>query len=99
MENYTSQFNIMKITTIITLLIYLFLVTGAKAQTNNEHSDKSINLLDDDLTYWYKWIGVQNSSVEGLPEGTPKGDGMEGTHAHCSTRGAKQEFRSFEMRL
>jgi Domain of Unknown Function (DUF1080) len=49
------------------------------AQKNNKPQSKPINLLDNNLSYWYKWIGVPHSSVTGLPAGTPTGDGMNGT--------------------
>lgn len=37
-----------------------------------------INLLDADLSRWYKWLGVPHFSVKGLPAGTQKGDGLDG---------------------
>ena len=37
-----------------------------------------INLLDNTLSHWYKWVGVPHYSVPGLPTGTPTGDGMHG---------------------
>lgn len=44
-----------------------------------QNKSKPVNLLDDKLSYWYKWIGVPHKSVTGLPAGTPTGDGMNGT--------------------
>lgn len=49
------------------------------AKDSNPHVYKSIDLLDKDLTYWYKWLGVPHTSVKGLPKGIFKGDGMNGT--------------------
>lgn len=35
-------------------------------------------LLDKDLSKWDVFVGVPHHTVKGLPEGTPKGDGMKG---------------------
>ena len=37
-----------------------------------------IDLLDDNLSHWYKWLGVPHFSVTGLPADMPKGDGEDG---------------------
>ncbi len=37
-----------------------------------------IPLLDKNLSKWDVFVGVPHHSVKGLPEGTPKGDGMKG---------------------
>lgn len=39
----------------------------------------TIDLLENDLNDWYKWLGVPHHSVEGLPPETSTGDGMHGT--------------------
>lgn len=57
------------------LLVCLLLSLQLFAQNKS----KPVNLLDDKLSYWYKWIGVPHTSVTGLPAGTPLGDGMNGT--------------------
>lgn len=44
-----------------------------------QKSNKPINLLEGNFTYWDKWMGVPHTSVTGLPAGTPTGDGMNGT--------------------
>lgn len=41
--------------------------------------NRTINLLDDQFTYWDRWIGVPDPSVTGLPAGTPTGDAFTGT--------------------
>ncbi len=38
----------------------------------------TINLIDDKLSYWYKWLGNPHTTVTGLPPGTQTGDGMNG---------------------
>ena len=48
------------------------------AQTTNPPSNAAVNLLDDNLSRWYSWLGVPHFSVTGLPDGTPKGDGENG---------------------
>ena len=48
------------------------------AQTTNPPQNAPVNLLDDKLSRWYKWLGVPHFSVTGLPDGTPKGDGENG---------------------
>jgi sugar phosphate isomerase/epimerase len=57
-----------------TIFFLLFSMNGFSQKAN-----KPTNLLDDKLTYWYKWMGIPHTSVQGLPEGTAKGDGMNGT--------------------
>ena len=61
----------------IILLCLLFSVQ-LFSQNDKKPDGNTINLLNSDLSYWYKWIGVPHTSVTGLPEGTPKGDGMNG---------------------
>ena len=73
MKNFTKQFDIMKITSIFTLIICLSLAIDSNAQSKNKPASKPVNLLDDKLTYWYKWLGVPHTSVEGLPEATQIG--------------------------
>ena len=69
------------------LAIGSILLSPVLAQKTNRPGNKRssgasqnarINLLDDDLSRWYKWLGVPHFSVKGLPEGTPKGDGLDG---------------------
>jgi len=62
----------------IFLLCLLFSVQ-LFSQNDKKPDGNTTNLLTGDLSYWYKWIGVPHTSVTGLPEGTPKGDGMNGT--------------------
>ena len=62
----------------IFLLCLLFSVQ-LFSQNDKKPDGNTTNLLTSDLSYWYKWIGVPHTSVIGLPEGTPKGDGMNGT--------------------
>ncbi|CAN5338569.1 DUF1080 domain-containing protein [soil metagenome] len=50
---------------------------GSK-DTDIQPPGSPVNLLDDNLSFWYKWLGVPHHSVEGLPPGTPTGDGMHG---------------------
>jgi sugar phosphate isomerase/epimerase len=59
------------------LLVWLFCSLQLFAQ--NKTASKPVNLLDNNLSYWYKWIGIPHSSVTGLPAGTPTGNGMQGT--------------------
>jgi hypothetical protein len=62
-----------------TFFLLCLLFSAQLFSQNNKKPDRStINLLTQDLDYWYKWIGVPHTSVTGLPEGTPKGDGMNG---------------------
>jgi L-ribulose-5-phosphate 3-epimerase len=56
------------------LLVCLLFYLRLPAQNNM----KTENLLDKDLSNWYKWLGVPHTSVSGLPAGTPTGDGMNG---------------------
>lgn len=49
-----------------------------QAQNKSKQDSKPVNLLDNNLSYWYKWLGVPHTSVTGLPPGTPMGDGMNG---------------------
>lgn len=44
----------------------------------SEPRNSRTDLLDDDLSHWYKWLGVPHFSVTGLPADTPKGDGIDG---------------------
>ncbi len=62
-------------------LALLCLVLSASLFSQNKKAPgvKPINLLDNNLSYWYKWLGVPHTSVKGLPAGTPTGDGMNGT--------------------
>ena len=60
------------------LLLCLLLSFPLYSQNNKKPDSNTTNLLTSDLSYWYKWIGVPHTSVTGLPEGTPKGDGMNG---------------------
>ena len=69
----------MKITSILTILICLSSAIDSHSQSKNQPTSEPVNLLDNNLSYWYKWIGVPHTSVEGLPKGTPKGNGMVGT--------------------
>ena len=48
-------------------------------QLHAQNKNKAVHLLDTELSYWYKWLGVPHTSVKGLPAGTPMGDGMNGT--------------------
>ncbi|MDQ3393973.1 MAG: DUF1080 domain-containing protein [Bacteroidota bacterium] len=52
---------------------------GAEDPDPKDPENPVINLLDNELSYWYKWLGVPHNSVSGLPTGTPTGDGMNGT--------------------
>ena len=61
------------------LLVCLLVSFQLFSQNNMKQEREPVNLLDNDLTYWYKWIGVPHTSVTGLPAGTPAGDGMNGT--------------------
>jgi hypothetical protein len=70
---------IWKIASIFTFIICLSLAINCNAQSKNKLAGNAVNLLDAQLTHWYKWIGVPHTSVQGLPSGTPKGDGMNGT--------------------
>lgn len=58
----------------IFLLLSLMRLSAQSGQANTP-----VSLLDNKLTQWYKWLGVPHFSVTGLPAGTPKGDGMNGT--------------------
>lgn len=58
-----------------TVILSFSMIINSQSQTKN----KPINLLDENLSYWYKWLGVPHTSVKGLPEGTIKGNGMDGT--------------------
>lgn len=61
------------------LLALLSLPSLSVAQeTTSTVTNPPIALLDDNLSYWYKWIGVPHRLVQGLPPGTPVGDGMHG---------------------
>jgi L-ribulose-5-phosphate 3-epimerase len=48
------------------------------AQKAKFEGSKPINLLDDNFSYWEKWMGNPHTSVTGLPTGTLTGDGMFG---------------------
>ncbi|MFK5974826.1 MAG: sugar phosphate isomerase/epimerase [Flavobacteriaceae bacterium] len=67
-----------KIVAAILLTIGLCLPINNSAQSKKKSDCKTINLLDDDLSHWYKWIGVPHNTVKGLPQGIPTGDGMNG---------------------
>ncbi|WP_418529918.1 family 16 glycoside hydrolase [Paraprevotella clara] len=58
---------------------HLLLTTTLAGLIGTNALGQKIDLLNSNLTHWYKWIGVPHHSVEGLPEYTPLGDGMEGT--------------------
>ena len=60
------------------ILLCLLFSVQLFSQNDKKPDGNTINLLNSDLSYWYKWIGVPHTSVTGLPEGTPKGDGMNG---------------------
>ena len=57
------------------LLVSVPAITQAQ---NTLPTKRSVKLLDDKLSYWYKWLGNPHKTVTGLPEGTPTGDGMSG---------------------
>ena len=78
MKNLHKQL-IWKIASIFTFIICLSLSINCNAQSKNKLAGNAVNILDAQLTHWYKWIGVPHTSVQGLPSGTPKGDGMNGT--------------------
>ena len=61
------------------ILLCLLFSVQLFSQNDKKPDGNTTNLLTSDLSYWYKWIGVPHTSVIGLPEGTPKGDGMNGT--------------------
>ena len=58
------------------LLLCLLFSVQLFSQNAKKPDGSTINLLTDDLSYWYKWIGVPHTSVTGLSEGTPTGDGI-----------------------
>lgn len=58
--------------------LYFMLSIQAFSQNQNVSTSKPVNLLNNDLSYWYKWLGNPHVSVTGLPEGTEKGDGING---------------------
>ena len=62
------------------LLLTLLLPSLASAQeiVSSPPADRPTALLDDNLSHWYKWIGVPHRMVKNLPPGTPVGDGMHG---------------------
>lgn len=35
-------------------------------------------MLDDELSLWFRWAGIPYAGLDGLPPGTPVGDGMTG---------------------
>src|SRR4051794_36766368 len=61
------------------LFLSLLLSLQLFAQNKSTIQSKPVNLLDNNLSNWYKWLGVPHTSVTGLPVGTPMGDGMNGT--------------------
>lgn len=76
MTNKTAFDN--KIVFAALLIMGLSLPPNSYSQKMEKTDGKIINLLDDNLSHWYKWIGVPHNTIKGLPEGTPKGDGMKG---------------------
>lgn len=58
---------------LVLLIAFLCLSNSLFAKKN-----KAVNLIDKNLSHWYKWIGAPHKSVKGLPEGTPTGDGFGG---------------------
>jgi sugar phosphate isomerase/epimerase len=60
-------------------LKFLLLCLLLSLQLFAQNKSNPINLLDNNLSYWYKWIGVPHRTVTGLPAGTPTSDGMKGT--------------------
>ncbi len=49
-----------------------------KESLSNKAALVPVNLLDDSLSFWYKWIGVPYPGIVGLPANVPIGDGMSG---------------------
>lgn len=79
MKTYKAQPNALKIFMLVYLTACLSLPLKSIAQTKAKPNSRTINLLDDKLSYWDKWMGVPHHTVQGLPAGTPTGDGMNGT--------------------
>ena len=65
----------------LTSLLVLGLLVTMPNVTNAQNTlpkKGTINLIDDKLSYWYKWLGNPHTTVTGLPPGTQTGDGMNG---------------------
>jgi L-ribulose-5-phosphate 3-epimerase len=62
----------------VTFLLCLLLPFYAFAKSPRSSDSKPINLLDNNLSYWYKLMGVPHKTVTGLPAGTFQGS-MYGT--------------------
>ena len=78
MKIYKIKLAIQKILMLVFMTATMSFSFKSIAQPNYKKKAKVINLLDKNLSYWYKWIGVPHRTVKGLPNGTPTGDGMNG---------------------
>ncbi|MFM2369167.1 MAG: hypothetical protein RL619_1467 [Bacteroidota bacterium] len=77
-KGFNKQSVRLKLSSVLILILCLFTIVNSNAQTKNKAIGNPVNLLDDNLTYWYKLMGVPHKTVQGLPPGTPTGDGMYG---------------------